>query len=66
MKVINCNNILHLNGYSNGQNKLNFVQDKNDNWIVGVKVLEDKSFLEIRDELAAQPLIDFEAKETEQ
>lgn len=65
MKVINCNNIQHLNGYTNGQNTLNFAEDKNGNLVVGVEVLKDNAFAEIRDELSAQPLIDFEPKEIE-
>jgi hypothetical protein len=44
---------------------LKFVEDKNGNWVVNTKVIENGQFLEIRAELQALPLIDFEPKITE-
>lgn len=40
-----------LNGFQNGLSKLEFAKDVNDNWIVGLEVLEDDDFLEIRKQL---------------
>lgn len=59
MMVINCNSILHLNGYTNGINVLIFATDADGNKIVGVEVLNDQAFTEINHELAACPLIDY-------
>ena len=40
-----------LNGYTNGNSKLEFVKDANDNWIVGLSVITDEAFLAIRPQL---------------
>lgn len=47
--------------YLNGA-VLEFVEDKNGNWVVNTKVIENGQFLEIRTQLQALPLIDFEPK----
>jgi hypothetical protein len=44
--------------------ELKFIQDINDNWVVNDSVLTDDNFIEIRDQLNALPLIDFEPKKT--
>lgn len=59
MMVINCNSVLHLDGYTNGVNVLIFATDADGNKIVGVEVLNDEAFTEIHDELAACPLIEY-------
>jgi hypothetical protein len=53
-----------LNGYTFHCSKLEFQKDFNNNWIVGLEVLEDIAFLKIREQLKALPLIDFEPIET--
>ena len=40
-----------LDGYENGENLLKFVKDGNDNWIVGLQVLDDSAFEPIHDQL---------------
>ena len=40
-----------LNNYTNGRSTLNFAKDNNDNFIVGLEVLGDKDFEEIRTKL---------------
>ena len=40
-----------LNGYKNGENLLKFAKDGNDNWIVGLQVLDDSAFEPIHDQL---------------
>jgi hypothetical protein len=47
--------------YKNGA-VLQFIQDKNNNWVVNDAVLTDINFAEIKDQLQALPLIDFEPK----
>lgn len=59
MMVINCNNITHLDGYTNGVNVLQFATDADGNKIVGVEVLTDAAFAEIHDELNACPQIEY-------
>ena len=44
---------------------LKFVEDANGNWVVNTKVIENGQFLEIRTQLQALPLIDYEPKEIE-
>ena len=48
-----------LNGYEIGVSKLNFVKDGADNWIVGLEVIDNGNFLEIRDELLKLEQIDY-------
>jgi phosphosulfolactate phosphohydrolase-like enzyme len=40
-----------LDGYRNGHNVLKFAKDGNDNWIVGLQVLNDSAFEAIHDQL---------------
>ena len=40
-----------LNGYENGLSQLQFAKDGNDNWIVGLEVLNDNNFAEIQTQL---------------
>jgi len=40
-----------LNGYEKNNSKLLFVKDYDDKWIVGLSVLDDPNFLEIKDQL---------------
>jgi hypothetical protein len=67
MDVLTANNEQYnsLNGYSNGFAKLEFIQDKNDRWIVGLGVLTDPNFEAIRTELNELERIPFEPKEPE-
>lgn len=41
---------------------LQFIQDANNNWVVNDSVLFDENFEEIREQLEALTLIDFEPK----
>jgi hypothetical protein len=49
--------------YNNGA-ILQFIQDKNNNWVVNDSVLFDEDFVEIKEQLEALPQIDFEPKPT--
>lgn len=40
-----------LEGFRNGDNLLKFAKDANNNWIVGLEVLEDSAFIKIHEEL---------------
>lgn len=40
-----------LDGYRNGDNLLKFAKDGDDNWIIGLSVLNDPAFAEIHDAL---------------
>tara|TARA_R100001440_G_scaffold61946_2_gene81912 strand:+ start:1103 stop:1312 length:210 start_codon:yes stop_codon:yes gene_type:complete len=40
-----------LEGFRNGDNLLKFAKDANNNWIVGLEVLEDSAFVKIHDDL---------------
>ena len=40
-----------LNNYENNSSQLIFVKDGSDKWIVGLEVLEDENFIDIRTEL---------------
>lgn len=40
-----------LNGFENGLSILQFAKDGNDNWIVGIEVLTDPEFEQIRTKL---------------
>tara|TARA_R110000782_G_scaffold136451_1_gene228901 strand:+ start:356 stop:562 length:207 start_codon:yes stop_codon:yes gene_type:complete len=41
----------NLNNYENNSSQLIFVKDGSDKWIVGLEVLEDDNFIDIRTEL---------------
>jgi hypothetical protein len=61
MKVLKATKTQYnsLNGYENGLSKLEFAKDGNDNWIVGMEVLEDENFAEIRPQLNELTQIEF-------
>ena len=61
MKVLKANTTQYsaLNGYKNGLSKLEFIKDGNDNWIVGLEVLEDENFAEIKEQLSKLTQIEF-------
>ena len=46
----------HLNGY------LQFIQDADDNWIVGMGVIDNPNFTEIREELSSLERIEHNPK----
>ena len=48
-----------LNGYEIGVSKLEFVKDGEDNWIVGLEVIDNGNFLEIRNELLKLKQIEY-------
>jgi hypothetical protein len=55
-----------LNGFQNGVSKIEFIKDENDNWIIGMQVLTDTDFEEIKSELLklkeieyVEPITDF-------
>lgn len=52
-----------LNGYKNGNSLLEFVQDGNDNWVVGEEVLNDVAFAEIHEELSTLDKITYVPKQ---
>jgi hypothetical protein len=51
-----------LNGYTNGNSLLEFVQDANDNWVVGEEVLNDVAFADIHQELSTLEKINYVPK----
>jgi hypothetical protein len=61
MKVLKATKTQYnsLNGYENGLSKLEFAKDVNDNWIVGLEVLEDENFAEIKEQLSKLTQIEF-------
>jgi hypothetical protein len=61
MKVLKATKTQYnsLNGYENGLSKLEFAKDVNDNWIVGLEVLEDNNFAEIKEQLSKLTQIEF-------
>jgi hypothetical protein len=48
-----------LNGYEIGVSKLEFVKDGADNWIVGLEVIDNGNFLDIRNELLKLKQIEY-------
>lgn len=61
MKVLKANEEQYnaLNHYENKGNVLEFVKDRNDNWIVGINVLTAECFYKIWHELSQLETIDF-------
>ena len=49
----------NLNNYQNNSSQLIFVKDGSDKWIVGLEVLEDEDFIEIRTELQELERIEY-------
>ena len=48
-----------LNNYENNSSKLIFVKDGSDKWIVGLEVLEDENFIDIREQLSELERIEY-------
>lgn len=48
-----------LNGFESGISKLEFVKDGEDNWVVGLEILEDDNFAEIKSSLLLLEQIDY-------
>jgi|TARA_R110000744_G_scaffold40656_1_gene92248 hypothetical protein len=61
MKVLKANTKEYdnLNGFKNGNHILQFEKDANNNWIVGIQVLNFNHFLEIRNKLQKLKKIDY-------
>ena len=54
-----------LNGFSNGNNYIDFIEDADGNYTIGKEVLTDYKFLEIRNQLKQLEVIPYNPKETE-
>ena len=67
MEVHKANDIQYeaLNGFTNENSHISFIEDADDNWIVGKEVLTDDKFLEIRNELEELEVINYNPKNTE-
>jgi hypothetical protein len=67
MKVLKVNTAQYeaLNGFTNENSHIFFIQDADDNWIIGKEVLTDVKFLEIRNQLEQLEVIPYNPKETE-
>ena len=67
MEVLKANSEQYeaLNGFTNGNSHISFIQDANDNWIIGKEVLTDDKFLEIRNQLEQLEVIPYNPKNTE-
>jgi hypothetical protein len=53
-----------LNGFTKNASVLQFIKDINNNWIVGLEVLNDNDFIEIRQDLQNLPKIEYLPKQT--
>lgn len=62
MRVLNATETqyIKLNRYINGSNKLEFIKDAKNRWIVSPFVLKDDAFLSIREDLNKLTLINYE------
>ncbi len=49
-----------LNGYTNGVSMIEFVKDKNGDWVISSDVLDDYAFNDIKVELMKLPKIAYE------
>ena len=67
MEVLKANDIQYeaLNGFTNENSHISFIEDADDNWIVGKEVLTNDKFLEIRNELEELEVINYNPKNTE-
>jgi hypothetical protein len=67
MKVLKANTAQYeaLNGFTNGNSHISFIQDADNNWIIGKEVLTDDKFLEIRNQLKQLEVIPYNPKKTE-
>lgn len=61
MIVLHPNNEQYttLNGYKNNTSELLFVKDGSDRWIVGLEVLNDPNFSEIKEQLEQLEKIEY-------
>jgi hypothetical protein len=61
MKVLKANQTQYsqLNGYEIGVSKLEFVKDGAGNWIVGLEVIDNGNFLDIRNDLLKLQQIEY-------
>ena len=64
MKVLKANETQYkeLNGYEKLPNRLEFVKDADNNWIVGDNVIDFDGFSEIKDKLQQLEVIDYNPK----
>ena len=62
MKVLKATETQYksLNGYTNGNKRIEFTKDNKSRWIIGKGVLTDNAFLAIRKELEKLLLINFD------
>ena len=51
-----------LEGNYNNGHVLRFVKDADDNWIVGIRVIEDPNFAQIKDQLEQLERIEYKPK----
>ena len=67
MEVLKANTQQYeaLNGFSNGNNYIDFIEDADGNYTIGKEVLTDDIFLEIRDQLEQLEVIPYNPKITE-
>jgi hypothetical protein len=67
MEVLKANTAQYeaLNGFTNGNSHISFIQDADDNWIIGKEVLTDDKFLEIRNQLEKLEVIPYNPNNTE-
>lgn len=54
-----------LNGFTNSNNAIQFIKDGNNNWIVGLRVLEHSAFTAIHADLDALERIEYLPPEPE-
>jgi hypothetical protein len=61
MKVLKATQTQYnsLNGFQKGVSRLEFFKDKNDNWVVGLQVLEDLDFAAIYSDLERLEQIEY-------
>ena len=67
MKVLKANTAQYeaLNGFTNENSHISFIQDADDNYIIGKEILTDDKFLEIRNQLKELEVITYNPKITE-
>jgi len=67
MEVLKANTAQYeaLKDFSNGNNYIDFIEDADDNHIIGKQVLIDDKFLEIRNQLKQLEVIPYNPKVSE-
>jgi len=62
MIVLKANKSQHnkLNGYSKNNSLISFIKDCNGNYVIGLNVLDDPNFIEIKEKLTDLQRIKFE------